>query len=442
MSTAAEDDNSADRPLVSDKMLPFWGKRRFKVARGGRGGGKSWGAIDYVICVSRRRRRRVVNAREVQKSIRDSVYALYVDRIRYFGIEHEYHITDTRITHLRTGSEFIFVGMRDHTVDTIKSLEGADILLIEEGQNISQRSLDVAIPTIRKPGSEIIVLYNPYLDSDPIHVWTNNLLARRPDRIVCVDINVEDNPWAPQELLDERDLAYETDPIKASNIWGGKTKQIVEGAVYAKQLGDMVLRNQIHNGVVYRAEARQVIAFDLGRNDFMHVIFGQLLGHGHSMERQIWHAYQNYNEHFSHYIDYIKKGGHRVDHIILPHDSKAKTSAALNSPYEMCKIAWPDAEIQVLAPESIELGIANAQHLMPTISMHTENAKPLIDCLQRYHRKPTGMVTSDNQVIYGDPVHDEASHGADAFRYWCQVDLKTLKTQKLDPNKFKRGPLF
>ena len=59
-----------------------------------------------------------------------------------------------------------FHGLCDQSVHNIKSLQGADILWVAEAQNVSRKSWRTAIPTIRKPGSEICVSFNPELETD------------------------------------------------------------------------------------------------------------------------------------------------------------------------------------------------------------------------------------------------------------------------------------
>ena len=61
----------------------------------------------------------------------------------------------------------IFQGMQDHTATSIKSLEGFGRAWVEEAQSITKKSLDMLIPTIRAPGSEIWYSWNPDQPTDP-----------------------------------------------------------------------------------------------------------------------------------------------------------------------------------------------------------------------------------------------------------------------------------
>jgi phage terminase large subunit len=82
----------------------------------------------------------------------------------------DYRVTNDSITNTITGTEFIFKGLK-HNITEIKSMEGIDICWIEEGQAVTRDSLDILTPTIRKPGSQIIVTFNRFNELDPVYVY-------------------------------------------------------------------------------------------------------------------------------------------------------------------------------------------------------------------------------------------------------------------------------
>jgi phage terminase large subunit len=417
---------------ITRKTLPLLTPKRWKVMRGGRGGTKSWVVVNVLLAMARKSRLRIVCGREVQKSIRASVYTLFLDRMRAYGWEDEWEILETSLTHKRTGTEITFTGLRDHTTDSIKSLEGCDIFWIEEAQSVSIRSLDLLIPTIRKPGSEIWATYNPTLDSDAIHMHVAKLQKYQPELLCLMEVSLDDNPWAPQDLLAARDLDYLTDPIKAGQIWGGQTKQIVEGAIYERELSQAATEHRITAACRHDPSAKTVLAFDLGRNDCTSIIIGQYVGR----ERRIFWSYENRFQFFPFYIDEIKRTGFRIDHIILPHDGRTKTISTLESPESMCKKAWPNATVEVLQATGIELGIEHARQGFNQVWIHPELAQSIYSSLKRYRRALTGHLTPDGKPLYGDPVHDDASHGGDCFRYWMQYKEVPMLSQA-DTNAYR-----
>jgi len=158
-------------PLYND----IW---NFFFCWGGRGGAKSIQIADWLIMDLSRQKLRALCTREVQKSIKQSVHSLLKQRIIDQGREAEWAIYSTYMIHKVTGSEFIFSGLQDHTVDSIKSFQGVDRCWIEESHSVTKNSLDILIPTIvRKPGYKIIFSYNRYAEIDPCHAIAISMLT-------------------------------------------------------------------------------------------------------------------------------------------------------------------------------------------------------------------------------------------------------------------------
>lgn len=201
--------------------------RRYKVSYGGRGGGKSWAYADVLLTEALRRRIRVLCARELQRSIRDSVHKLLADRIRSRGLDEFFTVTESAIRCVN-GSEFGFAGLR-HNAAELKSYEGVDICWVEEGQKVSQESWDILIPTIRKEGSEIWITLNPDGPNDP--TWVHFVESPPPDALVIRAL-YSDNPFFPATLDAERRACLERDPEKYRWIWLGEPRVMREAQVF------------------------------------------------------------------------------------------------------------------------------------------------------------------------------------------------------------------
>ncbi|HRP05295.1 MAG TPA: PBSX family phage terminase large subunit, partial [Opitutaceae bacterium] len=133
---------------------------RYKGAWGGRGSGKSHFFGGFLVLETLRRQVRAVCLREVQNSIKDSVKQLIEDKIREYGLEADFDITDNEIRG-PNDSLYVFRGLKNHTAASIKSLEGFNVAWVEEAQTVTQKSLDLLIPTIRADGSELWFSWNP-----------------------------------------------------------------------------------------------------------------------------------------------------------------------------------------------------------------------------------------------------------------------------------------
>jgi predicted phage terminase large subunit-like protein len=207
---------------IPARMMPFLTeRRRHKIARGGRGSGKSWSIARILATKGYAEPIRWLCAREVQKSIKESSHRLLADTIQAMGLGGFYDVQQTVIKGAN-GTEFAFAGLQDHTADSIKSYEGFDGAWVEEAHTVSERSAQILIPTIRKPGSELWWSYNPENEDDFVHG-----MAEQPDAdTLVVTINWRDNPWFPLELERERVKLAALNPDLAAHVWEGQCRSV------------------------------------------------------------------------------------------------------------------------------------------------------------------------------------------------------------------------
>lgn len=169
---------------------------------------------------------RILCAREFQKSIADSVHKLLQDQIELLQLP-GWTVTQREIVHQGTGTIFLFEGLR-YNVNRIKSLEGIDICWVEEAESVSKDSWEILIPTIRKPGSEIWISFNPNLEDDPTY---QRFVAHKPPNAIVEHVGWEDNPWFPETLREEKDYLYAIDPEAAEHVWGGYPRKTSEAQI-------------------------------------------------------------------------------------------------------------------------------------------------------------------------------------------------------------------
>lgn len=199
--------------------VPLLHPKRYKGAKGGRGGGKSHFfaemALDRMI---ENKNTNIVCIREIQKSIKFSVKKLVEDKIKENRIEHLFEITQTEIRRKNGDGVIIFQGMQDHTADSIKSLEAFDIAWVEEAQSVSERSLELLLPTIRANNSEIWFSWNPFTPDDPV----DRFFAIPSDDKILVTVNYTNNPFANDVIFNEAARHKQERPDTFDNVWMGE----------------------------------------------------------------------------------------------------------------------------------------------------------------------------------------------------------------------------
>lgn len=205
-------------------------KARYKVLYGGRASSKSWSVARYLVVKAAFNKLRILCTREMQNSIKDSVYRLLVDQIHNLKLEPYFIIQADGIRGIY-GSEFLFKGLR-HNISEIKSTEGVDIVWCEEAEKISEDSWVILIPTIRKENSEILITFNPELEKSPTY---QRFVLHPPDDCISQEVNYLDNPHFTDVLRKEMEYCKRVDYDAYLYIWMGKLKKYSEALIFANK---------------------------------------------------------------------------------------------------------------------------------------------------------------------------------------------------------------
>lgn len=394
-----------------EKLAFLFEPHRYKVARGGRGSGKSWNFARAVLIRCASKQTRVLCTREVQKSIQQSVHQLLTDQIEAMGLGDLFEVLQTEIRGPH-GSVIYFSGLSDVTATTLKSFEGVDVCWCEEAQAISAKSWKTLIPTIRKEGSEIWVTYNPELESDATH---EKFVTNPPPDCVSVIMNWSDNPWFPEVLEAERAHAQETmRPEDYNHTWEGQCRPAVEGAIYFEAMSESIKANRIRE-VPHDGSLKTHVVFDLGMADSMTLILVQKV----ASEVRIIHYIEGTQRVLADYSAELKSlrlDGQAMNWgaVYLPHDGfHTRHQTGKDDATVMRGLGW---DVQACPNVAVNTGIDRAREMFPRVYFNKERTERLVECLKRYRwniSQKTGEGTH--------PLHDEFSHGADAFRYLALV---------------------
>lgn len=228
-----------DRPVAKIQFLSefkelFNEAWRAIVYYGGRGSGKSKHVALALVVRGRAKRLRILCTRELQNTIGDSVHKELSDIINEHGFT-DYEITDKTIRNKITGTEFIFKGLR-HNATEIKSMSGIDIAWIEEAQSISEASLKLLIPTIRKAGSQLIYTFNRMNELDPVYVrYVVNQDKRERTYVAKVNYDVLDRAGLfPAELREEMEADKATSFDLYAHVWLGEPVAQSDSAILSR----------------------------------------------------------------------------------------------------------------------------------------------------------------------------------------------------------------
>lgn len=396
---------------------------RYKVFYGGRGGAKSQTFAIVLLLMGMQKPIRVLCAREVQKSIKDSVKRLLDDEISRLGLGGFYTSLEAEIRGAN-GTLFVFYGL--HNMSSLKSMKGLTHCWVEEAESISDRSLDILRPTIREPGSEIWFSFNPEHVHSPI--WQQFIIGRPEDALVK-KVTWRDNPWFPDVLDEERRHCLQADPDKYDWIWEGNPRVIAEGSYYGKLLQQAEQDGRIGK-VPCEPQLLVNTAWDLGMSDSTAIWFFQHLPVGHMGEWRFIDYYEASGEGLAHYAEVLARKGYRYGVHLAPHDIAVRELGTGRSRLETAR----NLGINFAAVKNLPImdGIEAARQVLGAAWFDRDKCVKGLNCLYGYKRE-----YDEARAAYRDyPLHDWTSHGADAFRYAAvgyqrpQSGFKPLPKQK------------
>lgn len=388
---------------ITKKFEPFLEPTRYKIAYGGRGSGKSWTIAQLLILAAWKNPTRILCSREIQRSIQDSVLQLLADTINRMGLNEYFDVQKTTIIG-NNGSRFIFEGLRSN-ITKIKSMEGLDIVWIEEAESVTYSSWETLIPTIRKEGSEIWCSFNPNDEMDDTY---QRFVVNPPQDSYVVKVNYNDNPWFPKELEQERKHLKEKNEDLYNHVWEGEVLSNRDGAYFAKFIND----EQIMKFTVEPTIPVDTY-WDLGVSDSTAIWFVQQVG----MEIRVVHAYENQGEGLNFYIQYLHDWRTKHQTILgqhyAPHDISVRELGTGKSRLETARKLG--INFRVVPRLTIEDGIHATRAILPKCYFEQTETKDGLNALRRYRKE-----FDEKKGVYKDrPLHDWSSHFADAFRYFA-----------------------
>lgn len=419
---------------VPRALLPLLSPKRYKGAYGGRGGAKSHFFAEQIIVRCYASATRAVCIREVQQTIKDSVRQLLVNKIQKLGLGQAFDVLESEIRGVRgtsaEGSLIVFKGMQSYNAENIKSLEDFDIAWVEEAQTLSENSLKLLRPTIRKEGSELWFSWNPRHDTDAVDKFFRG--GDKRTSMVAVPVNWHDNPWFPEVLRVEKDEDYAADEEVAEHVWGGGYERITKGAYYAKHIAALERAGRMgffpydpKLGPVYTS-------WDLGVDDYTAIWFFQIyekdgasrvriidyfessdIGADEILKYALPEYSADLQERVEGLIEIGRDQAYKYQRHFFPHDIGMREwgAGAKTRVQTVNELGIPLSTIHRGVAQNPEERINATRRLLPMCEFNQSSNVVLgITRLRRYTRK-----LNEALGLYLGPAKDGNDHGADAF---------------------------
>lgn len=410
----------------------LWEPARHYALYGGRGGAKSWAVADHLLIDGAEHERRIAGCREIQKNIGESVKLLLDDSIERLGLSDFYESTQDKIYGLRNNTMFTFLGLWRNP-QGIKSLEGYDRLWVEEASRVSQRSIDILVPTIRTEGSRFFWTWNPDYDFDPVDRMFRGPNGPPPHSIVR-RVSWKDNPWFPDVLREQMEHDYATDPDKADHVWGGEYVKAVEGAYYAKALRHARTEGRFVT-LAYDPNMGVRAFWDLGHTDATAVWVAQFIG----QRINVIDYCEGTGQPPAYYMNWLRQSGYEGCMCVLPHDGAAvhpDNPIAMSYESQLRQAGFKPKVVRNQGKGAAMQRKDAALRIFPRIWFDEDKTRAGVRALGHYHEKRS----EDERNVGMGPEHDWSSHGADAFGLMC-IDYEEPRVKIEAPQRARYGTM-
>lgn len=242
------------------------------------------------------------------------------------------------------------------------------------------------------------------------HGWDLSEVARRnPDRWFHEILTVRDTGVLTEEQIEqERADGMSEDLIQQEYYCNFNRGQ--EGSYYGKQIEELRKKGRITR-VEFDPAVPVRTYWDIGIGDSTFIIWAQFIG----KEVHLIRSYEMSGEGLAHYArvldTYRLETGCVYDLHVAPHDIQARELSTGKTRLEAARKLGLNFRV---APKlSLESGIEATRMILSRCWFDDKECAALVKCLENYRKE-----YNEKFRVYSDrPVHDSASHGADAFRY-------------------------
>ena len=399
------------KELFNEAYFPmlFDYSHRWEVYMGSAGSGKSHFIAQKLVLKALKEKRRILVCRRYGSTIKNSVFQLFLDTLRFFKILDKCKVNNTdRVIELPNGSKFIFSGLDNE--EKLLSIQNIDTIFVEEVFEVPREIVDQLNLRMRgrAKDQQIYLAFNPV----SISSWLYKFVEEEPpESFFKLKTTYKDNRFLPKEYVNALEDMRRTNPNKARVYVDGEWGVDVDAQVFKNwSIEDININELLQNPEV---EVR--VGTDFGYVDASTIAVT---------------LYDKKNKTIYIIDEYYKRGA-SLDEL-----ANAYYDLGINKQTIYCDSAEPRS-IEFLCSQglrarkgikgrgSVEAGIAFLQNHTIVVLPKCENMIRELENFVYLKDKDTGLLTNKTDHAY--------SHLVDALRYAYSniYTSRKVKSQKL-----------
>lgn len=378
----------------------------------------------------------ILCARQFMNSLEDSSLEEVKRAIEEEPFLADYYAISEKQIKSRDGRiQFAFAGL-DRNIASVKSKGRLLICWVDEAEPVTEEAWSTLIPTLREEGddwsAELWVTWNPKRDNAPVE----RRFRKSDDPLVkCVEINWKDNPKFPAKLERDRQRDLQDSPDQYEHIWEGAYATAVQGAYFAKSLS--ACRTQGRIGAVAADPLMTLRAhIDIGgtgaKSDAFVIWVHQYVG----PQIRVLDHYEVVGQPSEAHITWLRSRGYTPDRttIVLPHDG-VQSDKVHKVSYEgtFKALGYKTVVIPNMGAGAAMKRVEAARRVFPNVWFNETTTDAGRKALGFYREN-----WDEKRMIGLGPMHDWASHSADAFGLMAVDYEMNGKPADMKPIQYRR----
>lgn len=320
---------------------------------------------------------------------------------------------------LKNGSIYQLLGADDP--DKLVGINPIGVILSEYAI-MDPMALDLVMPILNENGGWLIVPSTPRGEN---HFYKMCEHAKKNPKWFFSHETVDSTGAVdPAAIQEERERGVEEAMIQQEYYCSFSAP--LQGAYYERQMSDAVTAKRIDRTVVYDPALLVHTSWDIGIDDSTTIWCFQL---GTNKDVRLIDYYEATGEGFGHYIKVLTEKSHKHDWTFGkhygPHDLRQRQMG------KNTQTKWETAlslglRFEILEKTEVDEGIEAVRQLLGRCWFNEKACHRGILALKSYRKQWDERL----KVYRSTPLHDEYSHGADAFRYLAMA-LRTRSPGKV-----------
>lgn len=237
----------------------------------------------------------------------------------------------------------------------------------------------------------------------------------------CQKLGVDYTRAVPESLIDEERATGMSEEMIQQEYYCSFDVGAI-GSYYAEYINQANREGRITD-LPFSIEKDTHFWFDLGINDMTSIWVAQYDKDWINCVNYYENNNQGLDSYFTYIRQYLRDKNGKLGIIYLPHDSNQRSRQTGKTDFQLFVEEFGEGHVKQVEMGTVKIGIQQVRSILSKVRFDKDSCAQGVRCLENYKKE----YDNEKKVFRDKPLHDWASHGADAFRYLAMTSPQTAE---------------